>query len=183
MIGYLSGVVIDRGQQHLLLDVSGVGYVVWVPTTLAASANLNEPLAVYTHLSVREDALTLFGFDDSDSRSLFELLIDVSGVGPKIALNVLSAYSPPQIRQAVASGNTAAFSAVSGIGKKNAERIVLELKNRVGPVGVEDAIGGSDELHQALLALGYSQAEVLEMSQSVSGELPLSEQVKAALKK
>lgn len=183
MIGFLRGQVIERTTHSILLDVQGVGFDVLVPTRVAEKVELDKPLSLYTHLAVREDALTLFGFGSRAEKELFDLLVGISGIGPKIALAILSTYSPEQVQQAIAAGNSAAFSAVSGIGKKNAERIVLELKNKVVITALPgESIGGS-ELHQALSGLGYSAAEAIQLSQGIDPALPLQQQLKAALAK
>lgn len=185
MIGYLRGQLIDKGINWLLLDVGGVGYEVLVPARLAEAALLDGQVAVYAHLAVREDALTLYGFVSQEEKRLFELLVGISGIGPKIALSILSAYSPAEVQAAVSQENATVFSAVSGIGKKNAERIILELKNKVwSSTALETtAASGSSQLHQALTALGYSTAEAVVMSKEVDGLLPLDQQIKIALQK
>ncbi len=183
MIGSLRGTVAHKRINSLLLDVGGVGYQVMVPTRVAESALLDTELQLFTHLAVREDALTLYGFSTDEAKDLFELLVGVSGIGPKIALGILSTYSPDEVQSAVSSGNAAAFSAVSGIGKKNAERIVLELKNKVWSAAALQPVGtnGSGDLQQALTALGYTGAEAVKMSQGIDAELPVEEQIKMAL--
>lgn len=185
MIGYLQGVVLSKGIQSILLNVHGVGYQVLVPLTVADQAVLGQEAELYCHLAVREDALTLYGFASADDQAVFEQLISVSGVGPKIGLSVLSTYSPAEVQAAVASGNAAAFSAVSGIGKKNADRIVLELKNKLAtPAGLMASVTpAASELTSALLALGYSTNEVAQISQGVDTSLPIQQQIKQALTK
>lgn len=185
MIGYLKGIVISKGIQSLLVNVQGVGYQVLVPLTVADQAILDHEVELFCHLAVREDALTLYGFASADDQTIFEQLISVSGVGPKIGLSVLSTYSPAEVQSAVATGNASAFSAVSGIGKKNADRIVLELKNKLAtPAGL---VGGTltqgNELSAALISLGYSPAEVTQISQGIDAQLPIQQQIKLALAK
>jgi Holliday junction DNA helicase RuvA len=184
VIGYLRGQVIDKHPDRLLLDVGGVGYLVLVTSRLVQETAMDATLAVYTHLAVREDALTLYGFSSVEEKSLFESLVGVSGIGPKLGLAILSAYSPAEVQAAVSQADAAVFSAVSGIGKKNAERIVLELENKVWSADLPTlATGtGGNPLHQALISLGYSAAEAVSMSAGVGVDLPLSEQIKSALK-
>lgn len=183
MIGWLEGQVIAKGPSWLLLNAGGVGYQVHVPQRLAESAIVDSHQSVFTHLAVREDALTLYGFVDQQEKDLFELLIDISGIGPKIGLAILSTYSPQQVQTAIIQQNAAAFSAVSGIGKKNAERIVLELKNKHWTSELSTAGSVDSNLQQALVALGYSAAEAVIMAQEVDAALPLQEQIKAALQR
>jgi Holliday junction DNA helicase RuvA len=182
MIGYLRGQIISRNTNSVLLDVQGVGYEILVPSRLAGTVDLGETLSLYTHLGVREDALTLYGLSSLDDKQLFESLIGISGIGPKIALAILSTYSVADVQAALVQGNAAAFTAVSGIGKKNAERIVLELKNKVHAAVLDGPTGGGSPLHQALTSLGYSVPEIMAMTNGIASELPLDEQIKLALK-
>ena len=186
MIGYLRGIVIEKGSNWLLLDVSGVGYEVMVPKRLADQSVHDDNQAVFAQLVVREDSLTLYGFVSREEKQLFQLLIEISGVGPKIALAILSAYTPAQVQQAAIEQNAAVFSAVSGIGKKNAERIILELKNKSWGEqvpGMSGSPAAGSQLHSALASLGYSASEVIQLSQNIDSQLPLSEQIKQALAK
>jgi Holliday junction DNA helicase RuvA len=186
MIGFLRGQVITTGGSWMLLDVSGVGYEVFAPSRLIDAALVEQEQAVFTHLVVREDSLTLYGFASRAEKELFQLLIDISGIGPKIALAILSTYTPAEVQQAAVQQNAAVFSAVSGIGKKNAERIVLELKNKSWGDQLPGQLSGSGpsgQLQSALSSLGYSSAEVVQMSKQVDPSLPLSEQIKQALAK
>jgi Holliday junction DNA helicase RuvA len=181
MIGSLRGTVISKGLQAIILEVGGVGYHVLVPTKVVDSVQAEQELLVHTHLAVREDALTLYGFTTESEKDLFELLVGISGIGPKIALAILSTYSPAEVQSAVANGQAEAFSAVSGIGKKNAERIVLELKNKVWTAELQPVANVSSDLHQALAGLGYSQMEIMKLK-NIDQAVSLSEQVKIALK-
>jgi Holliday junction DNA helicase RuvA len=178
----LSGIILHKQLHSLLLEVNGVGYQLLVPTRLIEEVVVGNELQLFTYLAVREDALTLYGFTTEPEKDVFELLIGISGIGPKIALSILSTYGPDEIQGAVAGGNSTAFSAVSGIGKKNAERIVLELKNKVWSNAAMTFAPASNELQQALLGLGYSSAEVVLMSKGIAVDLPLSQQIKLALK-
>jgi Holliday junction DNA helicase RuvA len=187
MIGRLRGLVVEKQGNILVLDVQGVGYIVLAPTSVVEEAGLDQELTLSTYLQVREDALTLYGFTSADDKSLFELLLSVSGVGPKIALAIFSTYTAEQVRGAVSAGNAAFFSSVTGIGKKNAERIILELKGKVwassSQLPLASVAVAGNELVQALISLGYTMAEAQQVSQEISSELPLNAQIKQALLK
>lgn len=132
MIASLSGMVLALGPSHVVLDVGGVGYKVFVPANVQENLVLDRTASLHTHLIVREDALTLFGFVDEQDRAVFELLLGVSGVGPKVALAILSAVSPEALRTAVAESRPELLGRVSGVGKKTAEKIIFHLKDRLG---------------------------------------------------
>src|SRR3990170_6305111 len=131
MIGTLNGTVRHKDLSKLVVDVSGVGYKVLVTTETALDIATGSPIFLWTHLVVRETSLELFGFLDKETLDAFELLITISGIGPKSALGILNVASPDTLRQAVASEDTSYLTRVSGIGKKNAEKIVLELRNKL----------------------------------------------------
>lgn len=182
MIGLLRGTIEDLQAGRVILDVQGVGYLVYVPQSFAQNHQLGQQVTLFTHLAVREDALTLYGFISDNQKELFELLVGVSGIGPRLGLAIVSAYSAEEIQSAIAQGNSAAFTAISGIGKKNADRIILELKNKVAIKHLDaPSAVTSNELHSAMAALGYSQAEIAKASMRVDGSLPLAEQIKQAL--
>lgn len=182
MIGLLHGTIDDIQTGKVILTVNGVGYLVNVPQNFIDSHNLTQEVKLYTYLAVREDALTLYGFARYDQKEIFELLVGVSGIGPRLGLSVLSAYSAGEIQSAIAQGNVAAFTSISGIGKKNAERIILELKNKVAAHQLDATKSStSNELGSALLALGYTQAEIAKASLHIDGSLQLAEQIKQAL--
>src|SRR5581483_3445057 len=131
MISSLSGSVRHKEVNSVVVDVNGVGYKVFVPTDVALETTLSQPVFLWTYLAVRENSLDLFGFLEKETLNTFELLITISGIGPKTALGILNIVSPATLRQAVASGDTSYLTRVSGIGKKNAEKIVLELKDKL----------------------------------------------------
>jgi Holliday junction DNA helicase RuvA len=139
---------------------------------------------LYTRLLVRDEAMVLYGFSSADERSLFEHLITVTGVGPKVALGVLSVLSPDALRRAVASGDVAALTLVPGVGKKVAGRMVLDLKDRIGLGGEAAATGPLAEVREALLALGLSQAEAREALGALvpNGDRPVEELLREALR-
>src|SRR3989304_6892351 len=142
MIACLSGTVRRKDLNAIIVDVSGVGYKVLVTTETALEAAPSSPIFLWTHLVVRETSLELFGFLDKETLDIFELLITISGIGPKTALSILNVATPSMLRQAVASGDTTYLTRVSGIGKKNAEKIVLELRDKL-KITETDASTGS----------------------------------------
>ncbi|MDO8589915.1 MAG: Holliday junction branch migration protein RuvA [bacterium] len=185
MIGTLNGTVRHKNLNALVVDVSGVGYKVFVTTETALEITPSSPIFLWTHLAVRETSLELFGFLDKGTLDIFELLITISGIGPKSALGILNVASPAMLRQAVASEDTTYLTRVSGIGKKKAEKIVLELKDKLKTTkedGGTDMRSEGDAL-EALVSLGYSERDAREALKKVPKETAgASERVKAALK-
>ena len=188
MIACLSGTVRHKGLNALVVDVSGVGYKVLVTTETALEVAPSSPIFLWTHLVVRETSLELFGFLDKETLDTFELLITISSIGPKSALSILNVATPSMLRQAVASGDTTYLTRVSGIGKKNAEKIVLELKDKL-KITKEDASTSSAQVRaegdalEALVSLGYNERDAREALKRVPKETEgASERVKAALK-
>ncbi len=168
MISFVQGEVVERGAAHCVVAVGGIGLRIAMSTTAIASLpHEGDSVRVHVHLHVREDELSLFGFTSAEEKRLFELLITVSGVGPKVALAALSSYAPGPLADAIAGEDVAVVSSVPGIGPKTAQRIILELKDKVGPAvgaATSDARGPAgasvDEARAALLAMGFSAAEV-----------------------
>lgn len=166
MIATVRGLVRASGLDTMIIEVGGIGLLVHVPRPVvqALSATESEVL-LHTYLNVREDALTLFGFESPAQRALFELLLSVSGVGPKVALALLSAASPDELQTAIAREDTAMLARVPGIGKKTAARLVLELRGKFGTMAipVSSAAPGmmalNTELAEILISLGYSATE------------------------
>jgi holliday junction DNA helicase RuvA len=169
----------------LVLDVGGVGYLVSAtPSVLRRAAGAAE-VTVETYLHVREDALQLYGFADAAERSLFVQLLGVSGIGPKVALAVVSSASPDELQRAIALRDSARFQAIPGIGKKTAERIVLELEGAVSdtmPVSEHGAAQGELVARDALVELGYSLVEAEHALSGVDPDLPVEERVREALR-
>ena len=159
MIGFLRGEVVERAGTRVVVDVGGVGYELLVPTsTSSALPPAGREARLFTRLQVRDDGMTLFGFATHDERAIFDLLVGVNGVGPKVALAFLSTLSPDAFRRAVAAGDVAALTVVPGVGKKVAQRVVLDLRDRLGGDG-ELGEGPLAEVREALLALGLSPQE------------------------
>ncbi len=169
MIAHLRGQILMRGDDFIVLDVSGVGFRVRVPaSTLELLGEAGAPAELFTHLHVREDDLSLFGFATQDELSLFEMLLTVSGIGPKAALGILSSAQPNTVRAAIAQNNLDLLTGIPGIGKKTAQRLVLELKGKI-ELGEELAeISPLDqEVVAALVNLGYSAAEAQRAARAV----------------
>ncbi|MBI1974557.1 MAG: Holliday junction branch migration protein RuvA [Candidatus Zambryskibacteria bacterium] len=185
MISSLSGTVRHKNLNSVVVDVSGVGYKIFVNTETALEATLSSPVFFWTHLVVRETSLELFGFLDKENLDTFELLITISGIGPRTALNILNVATPAMLRQAVASADTSYLTRVSGIGKKNAEKIVLELKDKLKITEVDKNIDTRSEgdAMEALVSLGYSERDARTALKKISKDIEgASERVKAALK-
>jgi Holliday junction DNA helicase RuvA len=163
MIARLSGIVVDRGPDYLVLDVGGVGYLVYAPAQLVSRAQAGAEITLHTHLVVREDGMTLFGFAHPHEQRLFQVLLAVNGVGPRVALSLLSVLAADELSFAIASGNAAALARAPGVGQRLASRIVVDLRDRMtsaGPAGVPGL--ESEDVVAALMGLGYSQAEATE---------------------
>ena len=186
MIARLRGKPVGRTAEGLVLDVGGVGYLVAATPRALRLADGVEEATVLTYLHVREDALHLYGFADVDERDLFVRLLSVSGIGPKVALAILSGSTPAELRRAIALDDAARFEAIPGIGRKTAQRIVLELKEKLAAGAPEPAaVGGSGDLvaRDALVELGWSVVEAERALAAVDPELPAEERVRQALKK
>jgi len=186
MISLLRGSIIESGPRYIVLDVQGVGYKVYVTDDSLHSLTLGTQATLYTHLAVREDAMDLYGFPSRKDKDFFELLISVSGIGPKSALNILSLITSETLVQAIQTGSTAHLVKVSGLGKKTAEKIVLELKDKLGAIHSEEiAIGMSSDADtiEALRALGYDAEEARDALKRIDRNISdTGAKVKAALK-
>jgi Holliday junction DNA helicase RuvA len=174
---------VRRGSDGLVLDVGGVGYLVQATPRALARARGTE-VTVETYLHVREDALQLYGFADTAERELFEQLLSVSGVGPKVALAIVSGSTPAELRRAIAREDTARFEAIPGIGRKTAQRVVLELKGSLA-VGQEEPSAEGDGhvvARDALVELGYTVVDAESVLASIDPALPPEERVRQALR-
>lgn len=196
MIGYLKGVISHIFVNSCFIDVHGVGYRIYAPASTLDTLCVGQEAMLYTYMSVREDAIVLYGFATQDEYDLFMLLIGVNGVGPKVALGILSAGTADSFRLAVHQKDIKGLTKMPGIGKKTAERIVLELQDKIGPVASEDA-GAADlgnsatpglsdilaETLAALTSLGYSEPEVLPVAEShLAGCTTVEQLLKETLK-
>ena len=182
MIARLRGRPVANTPEGLVLDVSGVGYLVAATPSAIRAADGAAEVSLHTYLHVREDALQLFGFAEPAERDLFEQLLSVSGVGPKVALAIVSGSTPGELQRAITLEDTTRFIAIPGIGKKTAQRVVLELKEKLSldqvvPDGAPDLVA-----RDALVELGYSVVEAERALAETSSELPPEERVRQALR-
>jgi len=190
MIRLVRGTVVSRAKDHVVVDVGGgaggIGVKVFVADALALSVHPGDPVAYHTYLQVREDVLNLYGFATEDELSMFELLLGVSGVGPKVALAALSVLTPDALRQAIANDEPGLISRVPGIGKRTAQKIVLELRDKVKGISGLAAMpqsGNVDvEVVDALVALGYSVIEAQRAVQKLPKDVEgVEERLRVAL--
>ncbi|MDQ6910872.1 MAG: Holliday junction branch migration protein RuvA [Actinomycetota bacterium] len=201
MIGSLCGTLVDRSTRgEVVIEVGGVGYRATVaPSTLVRLGEPGGTVRLFTHLHVREDALTLFGFISSDERDCFEALIGAHGVGPSLALAILSVHSPVELRQALVDGDLDALTLVPGVGRKTAARLLIELKSRLDVPGLSDldlevpSVNGSNgngngasakraEVRAALSSLGYEPEEVVPVLRQLPPEGEVEDLLRSALK-
>ncbi len=194
MIGSLRGILLDRSPRgEVLVEVGGVGYRVQVsPGAPGLPAELGAPLFLHVHTHVRDDAIILYGFPDRDTRACFEALIATHGIGPAVALNILSVHSPSALQRIVGSGDAESLTLVPGIGKKTAARLLLELKAKLdvddldldgGDVGTAGANGSPrGEVRAALAGLGYGPDEVRDAVRDLPEEGPVGDLLRHALK-
>lgn len=189
MISYLRGKIIDTGERYVVVDVGGVGYKVFVTDDSLHTLKIDSDTSLQIHTVVREDAFDLYGFTSKKDKGIFELLISISGIGPKSALNILSIVSSETLASAVQTGSTSHLVKVSGIGKKTAEKIVLELRDKLGGFVGDDSpewkagMSSDADAIEALKALGYDADEAREALKKISKDLTdTGAKVKAALK-
>jgi holliday junction DNA helicase RuvA len=186
MIGRITGQLAEKNPPELLVDCQGVGYEVMVPmSTFYNLPGLGEKVSLHTHFVVREDAQILYGFGTQSERAAFRLLIKISGVGPRTALSVLSGMSVTELAQAVTSQEAGRIIKVPGIGKKTAERLLLELKGKLGAdLGAHVSVANDNEsdIVQALVALGYSDRDAGLALKALPKDIGVSEGIKLALK-
>lgn len=196
MIALLTGLIAYKSPDHLIVDVHGVGYRVMIPFSTYYELPEEGSVTLHIHTSVREDAIQLYGFRTRTEKSFFQLLISVSGIGPKLARDILSNIQPPQLAAALIQGDLHKLSAIPGIGKKTAERLVLELKDKAakldtGTVTAAEAVGRTlpesrvlDDVSSALQNLGYKEAQVRKVLAELdcAGNSTVEEVLKQALK-
>ncbi len=186
MISHLSGTVLKKDIGFIILDVAGVGYKIYVSNATLSDvpAEQGAPASLFTHLAVRENSMELYGFSDNNEMLLFEMLIGVSGIGPKSALAILSLASAETLQTAISRSDTSYLTKVSGIGKKTAEKIVLELRDKVGTVGLSaPELKEDGDVIEVLMSLGYPRDEAREALKRVSPDaVGTSARVKEALK-
>lgn len=188
MIAHVSGIVAEKFANSVIVDVHDIGYEVQVPTNDFDRVLLGEPVKFYTYHHIREQSQELFGFSSLAAKKLFEMLITVQGVGPKAALAILSLGESEIVRNAIANSDSGFLSKASGVGKKTAERVVVDLSDKVGlAVNVAHASGtttipAGDEALEALMALGYNLSDAMVALETVSIDLPTAQRVTLALK-
>lgn len=181
MIGYLEGKIKYASKGKIILFAGGVGFTVSTPTNIPFLTGQNAELYIHTHL--RDDNLSLFGFSTPEDLDLFELLISVSGIGPKIGLAIFSQTSSENIVSAIQSSNLNFFTSISGVGKKTAQRLILDLKSKVGKGDVNmDSLEGASELVDSLISLGFQKTEIAQVTSQIDTAATLSTQIKTALK-
>ena len=181
MIGYLEGEIKYATVGKVILFCNGIGFTVNLPSNLAFLKGQKTELYIHTHL--REDNLSLFGFSTPEDLSLFETLITVSGVGPKIGLAMFASASAEMIKQAISSSNLTFFTSIPGVGKKTAQKIILDLKSKISKGDVNmDNLEGSSELVDSLIGLGFQKAEISRIITQIDSTQSISTQVKTALK-
>jgi len=176
MIGFVRGTVSHILIDHCLIDVQGIGYRVFIAAATRQKLIVGKVSSLFTHMNVREDAILLYGFYTHDEYDLFLTLISINGIGPKVAMGILSAIDPNQFRIAISTKNLATLTKLPGIGKKTAERMILELKDKIGII-TDEELGSDqvtivtgdvvDETIQALLALGYNQHEIMPIVKKI----------------
>jgi Holliday junction DNA helicase RuvA len=187
VISLLRGKPVGRGPGGLVLDVGGVGYLLQATPSALRLARGTAEVTIQTYLHVREDALQLYGFAEVAERELFEHLLSVSGVGPKVALAIVSGSAPAELRRAIALEDTARFEAIPGIGRKTAQRVVLELKEKLGSAAApsepgEEARGGHLAAREALVELGYTLEDAERALSDTDPELPPEERIRLVLR-
>ncbi len=189
MIGRITGILLEKNPPQVVVDVGGVGYEIDVPmSTFYNLPKIHEKVTLFTHLLVREDAHLLYGFGSETERITFRQLLKISGVGPKVALSVLSGMSVNDLAEAVATQESGRLTKVPGIGKKTAERLLLELKDKL-KVDVRIAVGGEAQVPSsaadvlnALISLGYNEKEALYAIKQLPKDVPVSDGIRQALK-
>ncbi len=186
MIGHLHGTIVDITGNALIVSTMGVGYEVSCKDTLVTKTLVDDHISLFTHLAVRENALDLYGFETKEELEFFQLLITISGIGPKVGLSILNATTPQDLYTAIKNKDTSVLTKVSGIGKKNAEKIVLELQNKIDQFAGsfnEEQSGIDLEVFEALEALGYDTRSIQETLKNPSlGDLETSAKIKQAIK-
>jgi Holliday junction DNA helicase RuvA len=190
MIAYLDGVIREKNIENVVIDVNGVGYGVKVTINDAVSLKTEQRIKLYIYEHIREDAHDLYGFASEPVRRLFKLLLTVKNVGPKVALAVMSIDNEEAIRTAIAGGDVELIKSAKHVGKRAAEQIVVELRDKVGFMAGEDAedivtrgsVNSADEAMQALISLGFSGAEASKALSNIDKTLPVEEKVKQALR-
>lgn len=188
MISFIRGKILSKRKNFIILEAHDIGYQVFLNPTHFAELTTGQNVEIFTHQYIKEDALDLYGFRSMDELEMFELLLSISGVGPKSALGILAAANPEELKTSISRGDHSLLTKVSGVGRKTAERVVLELREKISHIDIQPDISGStdtasDEI-DALISLGYSLQQAREALRQVD---PLiknsSERIREALKK
>lgn len=190
MIAHVEGKIVEKFANSVIIDVHGVGYEVTVPTPDFEKTNLDDKIKFYTYHSIRENSEELYGFSSLAAKKLFELLISVQGIGPKAAIAILSLAEAEQVRNAIANADAAFVAKAAGVGKKSAERVIVDLRDKVGvpsSFGATETIKSvsndkPDEALDALIALGFPLKEATTILEKIDSSLPIEERIKLALK-
>lgn len=193
MIAYLTGKIISKKPAQIILDVNGVGYLINISiNTFDKIDEIGKPLSLHTYLSVKEDSLTLFGFFNLPEKELFEILISVNGVGPKLAINILSGITPDEFKDAVVNKNLSRLVAIPGVGKKTAERMIIELRDKISKLSNSEtsispkSYSIKDDAVAALIGLGYNHKTADNITRNLieeNSEISLEDLIKESLKK
>lgn len=179
MISRISGELIEQKDKELTVDVGGLGYAIFTPPS---NFSIGDKVSLYTHLVIRDDAHELYGFQTQDEKDLFKILIGVSGVGPKTALQMLTLYTLPDLVRIIKTGDAKAIALVPGIGKKTSEKVVIDLKDKVGSFTISEHRTSTD-LVEALLSLGYKDAQIRPVVGTIDSSLAIEKQITQALQK
>lgn len=182
MISHISGTIIYKDLDHLVIDVSGIGYKVFVSNNTVADSVLDEHISLWTHDVVREQNRDLYGFPQRTDLNFFELLINISGIGPKGAMGILNTAPVEVIIEGVRKGDTTHLTKVAGIGKKSSEKIILELRDKLGKLDLEETSSNVVDAIDGLVALGYSEKEARENIKGLDKDLSAEKLIKQALK-
>lgn len=188
MIAHIAGIITEKFLNSVIVDVNGVGYEITISNNDAENVNLDDRVKFYTYHSVRENGEDLYGFLSLAAKKLFEMLISVNGIGPKAAIAILSLGTPEDVRNAIANDDTAFISKASGVGKKSAERVIVDLRDKVGlPSHYGRSVtlttkSPEDDALDALIALGFPLKEATDALAGVDPALPLEERIREALK-
>lgn len=190
MIAHVRGQVAEKFASSVIIDVQGVGYEVSLTAIDFENLNLNDDVKLYTHHHIREQSEELFGFTSLAAKKLFELLITVQGIGPKAAMAILSLATPEEVRNAIANADAGYVAKASGVGKKSAERVIVDLRDKVGlptyygrkSEPEQQTLQANDEALDALMALGFTLADATKALEGVDSSLPVEDRIRLALK-
>ena len=190
MIAHLIGTITEKTDNSVIVDVHGVGYEVTLPNPDAEQLHLDDQVKIYTYHAVRENAEELYGFSTLAAKRLFELLLSVNSIGPKAAISILSLGAPEEVRNAIANTDSAFIAKAAGVGKKSAERVIIDLRDKVGlpskigssTIELSAPITAEDEALDALIALGFPLKEATTALSAVDPSLSVEERIKSALK-